>query len=139
MKSRVTDMEREEWKILFYVRKLVKKYPTYDPRPLLTSLIPYKRMDRQCKKLCDAINSINPRIWTVESCAGHDLDNLKIWGQTRSRSSRDINKLKKYLDNNWELLFPEPWHKNINVFMLSTKKKGKDAYKLAELLAKKIK
>lgn len=97
-------------------------------------------MDKECVRLCDAINAI-PGLETVESCCGHGKDKFRIWFYAHRL---DILPILLYFTMPCHVGFR--WHCTVQtdcgmspvVFRLESEAKGDVAYRQADRIADEV-
>ena len=102
-------------------------------------------MDKECIKLCNAMNSL-PGIHTIESCCGHNKTPYRIWFWTKNLKT--LPRLLYYFDRchcdfcNWKVLVTTDCGMSPVTFLIEGPI-GNQAYseskKIAELLREEAK
>ena len=100
------------------------------------------KMDKEVVTLCDALNSIDPSIRTVESCFGHGKAPLRIW--FRCTNLRKLPDLLYWFDGchsgryGWTITVRTDCGKSFPTFLIESPNRGDDARRDADFLARLI-
>lgn len=97
-------------------------------------------MDKECIKLCDAINRIEG-LRTVESCCGHGKDNFRIWFIVKNQEH--LPALLYYCDSchvgfDWDCTVSTDCGMSPVIFRLQSRVMGIEAYEQSETIALEI-
>jgi hypothetical protein len=100
------------------------------------------KMDKECIKICDALNSI-PYVETESSCCGHGRMAFLIFLKTDN--VRQLFPLMRqlshnYCNNGWtcELSLSDMYDSPVSYLLHSNKLVGEEAYKSADKMAERI-
>ena len=99
-------------------------------------------MDKEVVPLCDALNSIDPSIRTLESCFGHGKEPLRIW--FRCTNLRKLPDLLYWFDGchsgryGWIITVRTDCGKSFPTFLIESPNRGDNARRDADFLARLI-
>jgi len=100
-------------------------------------------MDKEVINLCDAINSVDKSIRTIESCAGHGKQSLRIW--FKATNLKKLPQLLYWFDGchtgeyGWVVSVHTDCSASYPTFLIDSRSEGKEAYESADHIARCIK
>ena len=98
----------------------------------------YSQIDKECRKLCRALNAFPEAVYTVESCCGHGEEPYHIWFKVRNLAilSTIVSLIDEY--DAWKIEVNKDDDDDENPLFLLEGPVGAEAYLESEKIAKEI-